>query len=114
MAGRYNIFAEQGSTFNITFTINTDGVYWDLNAYTGRMKIKKFIGSADNLIELTTSNGRMTFDSQGTFSLNITAEDMADLPADKYVYDIEFEGIVSGNVQRILEGKFTIRPEVTY
>ena len=114
MAGKYNMFAEQGSTFNLTFTINTDGIYWDLTNYIGRMKVKKFIGSADNLIELTTSNGRMTLDNQGTTELSITAADMADLTAGKYVYDIEFESIVLGNVQRILEGKFTIRPEVTY
>lgn len=114
MAGRYNIYAEQGSTFNLTFTINTDDVFWDLTSYTGRMKVKKFIGSADSVIELTTANGRMTLDNQGTAVLYVSAVDMADVPAGKYVYDIEFEAIVSGSVQRVLEGKFIIRQEVTY
>ena len=113
MAGKYNMVCDQGSTFNLAFTITTDNVAWDLvgGGYTGRMQVKPFIGG-DLIIELTTANGRMVFSNTNKTTLLISAGDTEDLVPGRYIYQIEFENSL-GTIQKILEGKFIIRAEVT-
>ena len=36
MAGKYNTVAEQGATYNLNFTVATDGVAWNLSTYTAQ------------------------------------------------------------------------------
>lgn len=116
MAGRYNMVVNQGSTYNLKFTIKTDGVAWDLigGGYTARMKVKPFFNSTTTSLELTTENGRIVFSTitMGLVSLNIEAGATETLTPGKQIYDLEFEDSV-GTVQRILEGAFLVRPEVT-
>lgn len=113
MAGRYNMFINQGSTFNLTFTISTDGTPWALvGNYTARMTVKRFPNSTSEVVQLTTENGRITFASEGVTTLQISAVDSENLPDGKWYYDLEFENN-SGVVTRILEGRFIIKREIT-
>ena len=111
MAGRYNMVCDQGATFQLIFNISTDGTAWTLSNYTARMKVKEFPSATTSLIELTTSNGRISF-SGGQVTLLISATNTADLPPGRFDYDLEFEDN-AGTVTRILQGRFVVRQEVT-
>ncbi len=114
MAGRYNMVCDQGATFSLIFTIKTDDIPWNLvDNYTARMKVKEFPSATTSLIDLNTTNSRITFAAGGQVTLTISAGDTEDLPPGRFDYDLEFEVIATGVVTRILEGKFVVRQEVT-
>lgn len=112
LAGRYDLTVEQGSTFNLTLVYKDQrGYVIDLTGYSARMQLRKTVshGSAD--LDLTTANGRIVVEgTAGRITLNIAAADTAGLSGTG-VYDLELvNGLI---VQRILEGSYTISPEVT-
>jgi len=110
--GSYNIVARQGSTFNLNFTIDTDGDEWNLTTYTARMQVRKATTSSTAILSLTSSSGITLGGTAGTVAVTASAATMAALPAGTWVYDLE---LVSGSgiVYAILEGKFIVKPEVT-
>ena len=108
MSGKYNIVAEQGATFNLNFRVETDGTPWNLTGYTFAMQVRRSTSSSTTLLNITSA----TMTSQGHVSVTVSAATMADVPAGRWVYDIELTS--SGNqVTRILEGRFIVTPEVT-
>jgi hypothetical protein len=112
LAGRYDITVEQGSTFNLTLTYKDQrGYVIDLSGYSARMQLRTSAASNTVVLDLTTANGRIAIDgTAGKISLLIAAADTAGLSGTG-VYDLE---LVNGAiVQRILEGSYTISPEVT-
>jgi hypothetical protein len=128
IAGVYNITCQQGSTFDTLATLRypdpdsipTDPTYlnWDLTGYTARMQVRKYIESATPVITLTTENNRLTLGgAAGTIQFFIRAEDTRDMstennPFTSGFYDLE---IISptNEVDRILQGTFTLTHEVT-
>jgi len=113
-AGIYNIYIEQGATFNQPLIWKDgNGAAVNLTNYTARMQIRRSITSTDVIIALTTENGRITLGTtNGTITLNITATDTAALSTFSGVYDLE---VVSsaGVVTRLLEGGVEVSREVT-
>jgi hypothetical protein len=122
IAGVYNITCQQGSTFDMVATLRypdpdsipTEPTYlnWDLTGYTARMQVRKYIESTSPIITLTTENNRIILGgTAGTIQLFIRAEDTRTITTSG-VYDIE---IISetNEVDRILQGTFTLSPEVT-
>jgi len=111
-AGAYDMVCEQGATFSRTLTVkDSNGDARDLSSYTGRMHVRRTTGSSTTIIELTTANGRMSTNSSGEIVLSISATDTAAL-TDGGVYDLEIEDS-EGNVERVVEGIFTLDLEVT-
>lgn len=114
MAGRYNMVCDQGTTFTLTSTIKTDGTAWDLvGNYTAKMQVRSFSNADTVLVELSTTNGRITFAAGGQFTLTLSAATTTDIIAGRHTYDLEFTNTGTGTVTRILEGKFVVRGEVT-
>lgn len=120
LAGIYNIVCEQGTTFiriiNLEYPDTTDSTIfypWDFTDYTARMQIRRTIESSTPMIELTTENGGIEFTSPSTGQMQIvmSAEQTTSLTSSG-VYDLE---IISGDneVSRLLQGSFTLNPEVT-
>lgn len=128
-AGNYNITCEAGSTFRRTLEIEqpdlvndpTGQTYadFDLQGYTARMQVRRTIESTGFLLELTTENGGLTInpaDEINQIYIDVAASVTASLASNfntvNAVYDLE---IVNGDgvVSRILQGTFTISPEVT-
>lgn len=112
LAGQYDITVEQGSTFSLTLTYKDQrGYVIDLTDHTARMQLRPSVGSSTIALELTTANGRIAIDgAQGKITLQIGATDTAGLSGTG-VYDLE---LVNGAVvQRILEGTYSVSPEVT-
>lgn len=111
LAGTYNIICEQGATFQRSISVvNADNTEPDYNASTARMQVRPTVDSATIIIELTTENGRITL-LNNTITLDINADDTAALPTGAYKYDLEIQ--TSADVIRLVQGSFTVSPEVT-
>lgn len=110
--GNYNITARQGSTFNLNFTIDTNGTVWNLTGYTAAMQVRKATTSSTAILSLTSTSGITLGGAAGTVAVTASASTLAALPAGTWVYDLE---LTSGSsiVYAVLSGKFIIKAEVT-
>ena len=85
----------------------------NLTGYTARMQVRSSVSGGTVLIELTTANAGITLGgTAGTVVLTIAAADTASLTAGEYYYDAELIS-GAGAVERILQGRFVVDPEVT-
>jgi hypothetical protein len=110
--GKYNMICPQGSTFAKQLTYAIDGDPVDLTTYAARMQVREKHTSKIAVVSLTTENGGIVLgDDEGTINLYISDEATSIISAKNYVYDLEL--VSSGEVYRILEGKFIVTPEVT-
>jgi DNA/RNA endonuclease YhcR with UshA esterase domain len=110
--GKYNMVCPQGATFNKVLTYSIDGEPVDLTTYSARMQVREKYTSKTFIVSLTTqNNGIVLGDDEGTIEVYISDETTSTFPAKDYVYDIEL--ISSGEVYRLIEGKFIVTPEVT-
>jgi hypothetical protein len=114
-AGIYNIVADQGATLSRTITWKDSAKKAiNITGYTARMHVRATVESASTILELTTANSRITLGgSSGTVTMTVSASDMAAIPEGKYVYDLEIVAPVTGVVNRLIQGNFVVRPEVT-
>jgi hypothetical protein len=108
MSGKHNIVAEQGATFNLNFRVETDGTPWNLTGYTFAMQVRRSTSASTTLLNITSA----TMTSVGRVSATVNAATMSDVPAGRWVYDIELTSS-GGEVTRILEGRFIVSPQVT-
>ena len=113
IAGVYNIYCEQGATFERTFTItNPDGTVYDLSDFNARMHVRKEPDSATTYAELTQANGRIELVPVfGEIRINLPADVTAGLTKDG-VYDLEIYN-ADGVVHRVVQGYFKVSKEVT-
>jgi hypothetical protein len=109
--GSYNITARQGSTFNLSFTIDTDGTFWNLSGYTAAMQVRKSTAATTAILSLTSGSGITLGTTNGSVAVTASSATMSSLPAGTWVYDLE---LINGEeTYAILEGKFIVKPEVT-
>jgi hypothetical protein len=131
LAGKYNIVCQQGSTFDLEMTLQypnpdfpnncadpdncPEYLNWDLTGYSARMQVRKYVESATTIVELLSTNldsNRITLGgADGTITLFMRAEDTRAITQSGY-YDLEIVS-PSNEVDRIVEGTFTLSPEVT-
>jgi len=119
IAGTYNIFCEQGTTFSRTLELKYPDevdptIYhtYDLSGFTARMQVRRTIESTSVIITLTTENGGIYIQGlDGRISILMSPEQTAAL-ASSGVYDLE---IISDDdvVSRVIQGAFTLSKEVT-
>jgi hypothetical protein len=128
MAHYEDLTIDQGSDVTIQLELfNPDGsrkllINWDSDAgtfgsyYIMRGKIKKSYNSTDSaeLFNVTAFN---PLNQENILQLSLTNAQTTRMKAGRYVYDVELEGKDSGTglgvVERILEGKLTLSPQVT-
>ena len=112
-AGQYDITCDQGATFSRVITWkNSNGTPIDLTNYTARMQVRSNYPSNTVILSLTTENSGIALGGVlGTITLAATATATAAIAANEYVYDLEL--ITGSNVTRVVEGSFTVTPEVT-
>ena len=113
-AGYQNLYLEQGTTFNVTVTI--DDVYgnvYDLNNTNVVSQIRKSYYSANATASFVTSVNSST----GSITLSLDSKSSANIAAGRYVYDtkISFPGVANTapTVIRVLEGVVDVSPNVT-
>ena len=113
-AGFHHFVIEQGATFSKVLTLkdSSDAVV-DLTGYaSAEMDLRKNAEGSE-VLTLTTGNSRISLGGNaGTVTLTISATDTASMTVDDGVYDLE---IVSGGgvVTRILEGTYSVRPNIS-
>ena len=108
MAGNYDIVLEQGATFSLAITVT--GI--DLTTYTARGQGRTTHASPDKAFTLSTAIAYSLPNS--TITVSLTATQTTALPAPSNgVYDVEYVSSSGTVVTRILEGTYTITPEVT-
>jgi hypothetical protein len=107
MATKLNLYIDQGSDFETSIEVtDDDGEAIDLSTFTGRSHIRKhYTSSTFYTFSVSTSSG-------GSITLIMSANTSTNIPAGRYVYDLEL--VSSANVvSRVVEGIVTISPEVT-
>ncbi len=112
-AATHDILIEQGATFLLNLVWKDSlGAPINLTGYTARMQVRHKITDASPLLTFTTENGGIALGGAlGTITLNATATQTAALTADQYVYDLEL--VTGATVTRLVQGSFTVTPEVT-
>jgi hypothetical protein len=122
IAGTYNILCQQGSSFGRVIALEqprtpteenpAEYEIYSLLNHTARMQVRRTVDSATPLITLTTENGRIFIGgNDGLITLTISATDTAALTSSG-VYDLEIIS-AGGLVSRVIQGTFTLSPEVT-
>lgn len=113
-AGRYNINAEQGATFQQQLVYrDSSNALVNLTGFTARMQVRATIDDTAVTLSLTTENGRIALGGAlGTVTLTVSATDMAAVVAGQYVYDLELVSS-GGIVTRLMQGAFIVDAEVT-
>jgi len=123
-AGKYDINAEQGSTFSLTLTYkDSSGSVIDVSSNTARMQVRKSELSSSKLLDIDTNGvtggitggtGGITMNASGvTGDINVAvdATTMTNVPAGRFFYDLE---LVDGTtVTKLIRGKFTNGGEIT-
>jgi hypothetical protein len=109
--GKANFLCPQGSTFTRTLTYKIDDSPVDLTGYEARLQVREYHYSDDFVVNLTDNDGITLGGSAGTIDIVIDATTTQDLVPGSYVYDLEL--VVGSTVTRLVEGKFTVTPEVT-
>jgi hypothetical protein len=107
-----NFTCKQGSTFSRRLVYKINRVVVNLDGFTARMQIRESHTSPNTIASLTVGNGIAIDAQHGQITITLTAGQTTTLIAGTYVYDIEIES-ANGVIDRILEGKFIVTPEVT-
>lgn len=113
-AGFHHFIIEQGATFQHTLTLkDSNDAVIDLSGYSAEMDLRKNQDDSSEVITLTVDNSRISLGGDaGTITLTITATDTAALSVGDGVYDLEITDS-NGKVDRILEGTYSIRGNVS-
>lgn len=109
--GNYNIVCPQGATFDRVARLTVGGSAFDLTGYTARMQVRETYDATATLVSLTTGSGITLGGTAGTIQWVISSTASAALPDGNFVYDLEL--INNAEVTRLIQGKFTVTPEVT-
>lgn len=110
MTATYNLVCPQATTFEFQFRPQTNGVNWNLTGYTATMTVRPFVGSSTTTLLATTANGKIVIDTTySTVTVRFDAIE-TDIKPENYVYDLM---LYSGDVIRLLEGKFLVTGGVT-
>jgi len=124
IAGVYNLTCEQGATFSRLIEIEQPDlvndpsgetyIEYNLTGYTARMQVRRTVDNANYLVSLTSSNGGLVV-IPGIYENQIQILMSASVTASitqSGVYDLEIVD-PEGYVSRVLQGSFTLIPEVT-
>lgn len=109
--GNYDIVCPQGATFDRYARMTVGGSAFDLTGYTARMQVRETYDSTAALVSLTTGSGITLGGTAGTIQWVISSTASAALPDGNFVYDLEL--VNNNEVTRLIQGKFTVTPEVT-
>jgi hypothetical protein len=100
-----------GEAFNRSMTWTIDDVPVNLTGATALMQVRTAIGVDPVVIELSTTNNRITLSSVGVITMHIDADDVALIAPGTYLYDLFIT--IGTEPEQILRGKFQVRPSVT-
>jgi hypothetical protein len=111
--GLVNLVCPQGATFQKVLTYKIGRSPVNITGWTARMQVRENYESDSILLDITTANNGITLGGvTGTVTLNASSATTSGFRAGVYVYDLELIS-ANGTVIRLIEGRFTVTPEVT-
>ena len=108
-AGTYNFTIEQGATFTRLLTLKENASVMNLAGYSAASQMRS---THDSSTVVGTISASVTNASAGQLTLSMTASATGSIEEGIYVYDVEITAS-SGAVNRILQGRVTLTPQVT-
>jgi|TARA_R110000851_G_scaffold301760_1_gene458437 hypothetical protein len=108
-AGTYNFTIEQGATFTRLLTLKENASVMNLAGYSAASQMRS---THDSSTVVGTISANITNASAGQLTLSMTASATGGIEEGIYVYDVEITAS-SGAVNRILQGRVTLTPQVT-
>ena len=111
-AAIHNTIIDQGSDWKINLIYkDSAGDIIPLTGYTAALQLRTNYDAASASLSLSTGSGITITANQGLIAIRATAAQTGALAAGDYVYDLEVT--VSGEVTRLIQGRATVRPQVT-
>jgi hypothetical protein len=107
-----DLICYQGASFDYQLTWNLNDTPVDLTNYDARMQVRPSYNSSSVVLNLTAGTGITLGGTAGTVFIEATPTQTAAIAAGQYVYDLEMVA-AGGAVTRLVEGRFTVDPEVT-
>lgn len=108
----YDLQIPQGQTFSLSLTLkDNNGVPINLSGFAISGYLKSKYSDTGKLADL---NVAITDAANGGVSLGISATETAALPVNYAFYDIEMLNSGDNSVTKVLAGKASISPEITY
>ena len=110
-AARVDFSCTRGTAFTAQVVVKNPNLqlagllYWD-----SRMQVRRTYGSSSPLVEFTSTNGRITQDSEtAKITLSLSAEETSGLEVGEHVYDLEvFSTGSQPAVLRLIKGTFSV------
>lgn len=108
------LIIQQGADFSHVVSIqNSDGTVFVLSGYSAKMQIRPAVGNNTILLELSTTNGRISINGlAGQLTLTLPNTLTAAMTWRSAVYDLEITSALS-LIARVMEGSITLSPEIT-
>ena len=104
MASLSNLYIDQGSDYQVTITVDDT----DITGYTVAAQMRKsFCSSTAYNFIAEVSDG-----PAGRLTLALLGEDSDDIPAGRYLYDVEITS-PGGSKTRVVEGLVVLTPQIT-
>ena len=110
--GLVNFVCPQGSTFSRSLTYTLDQIPVNLSGYSSRLQVRQAHYSENTIVSLASGSGITIGGSAGTIDILISASVTSSFPPGDHVYDLEIVS-PSNIVDRLIEGRFYVTPEVT-
>ena len=113
-AASYDFEIEQGATLLKPIVWkDSAGSPVNLTGYTAKMQIRQNVSSPDVLLELSTTNGKLSISAMaGQVTMIFSAATTAAITWSRGKYDLELTSS-DGTVTRLIEGEITISKEIT-
>lgn len=108
-AGTLNLSIEQGTTYTNAMTVTVDS-NTDISTFTFSSDIKTEKLSDHTIASFTITK---TDQANGAFSISLTSDQTANIPAGDYVWDLAYVDSTDSSRVRLLQGNVTISGEVT-
>jgi len=104
VASLSNLYVDQGSDYQVTITVDDT----DITGYTVKAQMRKSYGSSTAYdFDAVVSDG-----PAGKLTLTLLGEDSSDIPAGRYLYDVEITS-PGGTKTRVVEGLVILTPQIT-
>lgn len=112
MAVEIDIYIDQGANFYKEFiAVDGDAGYINLEGWTIRSQMRKYYGST---FGYTFNTGVVEGAAEnGILYISMDKDETRDIPAGRYLYDVEITSPVSGERFRLAEGIVDVSPEIT-
>lgn len=111
-AATHNLIIDQGSDWRVTLIYkDSAGAVIPLTNYTAALQLRTTYDAASASLNLATGSGITITALAGKIDIHATAAQTGALVAGDYVYDLEIT--LSGEVTRLIQGRATVRPQVT-